>query len=45
VTAIDVVRSKKGEKISKTLKGVGSWIFQHEIDHTNGKLIFIPFVI
>lgn len=31
-------QNEKGEKISKTLKGVGSWIFQHEVDHMNGIL-------
>lgn len=31
-------QNEKGEKISKTLKGVASWIFQHEVDHMNGIL-------
>lgn len=31
-------QNEKGEKISKTLKGINSWIFQHEVDHMNGIL-------
>ena len=31
-------QNEKGEKISKTLRGVASWIFQHEVDHMNGIL-------
>lgn len=27
-----------GEKITKTLRGIASWIFQHEFDHMNGIL-------
>lgn len=27
-----------GQTITKTLKGVPAWIFQHEIDHLDGKL-------
>lgn len=27
-----------GQEISKTLKGIPAWIFQHEIDHLNGIL-------
>lgn len=27
-----------GEKITKTLRGIASWIFQHEVDHMNGVL-------
>lgn len=31
-------QNEKGEKITKTLRGVSSWIFQHEVDHMNGIL-------
>lgn len=31
-------QNEKGEKISKTLRGIASWIFQHEVDHMNGIL-------
>ncbi len=31
-------QNEKGEKISKTLRGISSWIFQHEVDHMNGIL-------
>jgi peptide deformylase len=31
-------QNEKGEKISKPMKGVSSWIFQHEVDHMNGVL-------
>lgn len=27
-----------GQKITKTLKGIPAWIFQHETDHLDGKL-------
>lgn len=27
-----------GQKITKTLKGIPAWIFQHEVDHLNGTL-------
>lgn len=30
--------NEKSEKISKTLRGISSWIFQHEVDHMNGIL-------
>jgi len=30
--------NEKGEKITKTLRGISSWIFQHEVDHMNGIL-------
>lgn len=28
----------KGNQITKTLKGIPAWIFQHEVDHLNGIL-------
>lgn len=31
-------QSTQGEKITKTLRGIASWIFQHEVDHMNGIL-------
>lgn len=31
-------QNSQGEKIKKTLRGVASWIFQHELDHMNGIL-------
>ncbi len=31
-------QNEKGEKIAKTLRGISSWIFQHEVDHMNGIL-------
>lgn len=34
----------KGEKVNQTLKGISSWIFQHETDHMNG-ILFIDRVI
>lgn len=30
--------NKQGEQIIEKLKGVDAWIFQHEVDHLNGKL-------
>lgn len=31
-------QNEKGELITQTVRGVLAWIFQHEIDHLNGKL-------
>lgn len=30
--------NEEGKQIKKTLGGISAWIFQHEIDHINGKL-------
>lgn len=37
-------QNEKGEKIDKTLRGISSWIFQHEVDHMNG-ILFMDRVI
>lgn len=38
ISVIVSYQNEKGEKINKTLKGIASWIFQHEVDHMNGIL-------
>lgn len=39
VTVIKVsYQNELGQTVTKTLKGTLAWIFQHEIDHLNGKL-------
>lgn len=36
--------NKEGEKITKSLRGIASWIFQHELDHMNG-IVFMDRVL
>ena len=31
-------QDESGKKVTKSLKGISAWIFQHEMDHLDGKL-------
>lgn len=30
--------NEQGKKVTRTLRGLAAWVFQHEMDHLNGKL-------
>jgi peptide deformylase len=37
-------QNAQGERVSQTLRGISSWVFQHEVDHMNG-ILFMDRVI
>jgi peptide deformylase len=44
-TAITVeYQNEKGQKVSKMLRGLAAWVFQHETDHLNG-ILFVDRVL